>query len=278
LTMGVFYETIPNSLQKWILDQKMLFVATAPLSNTGHINVSPKGGPYFGIVDERTFWYHDLTGSGNETISHLHEPGNGRICIMFNAFEGPPKIVRLWGHGHVLENGTKDFSDFVAKQNVNLIPGTRSIIIVDVHQVGSSCGFSVPYYDFKAHRPILNDFFKKKEKKFLEGEEKESMDRYWAYKNAWSMDGLPGMKRALEAGKAHSVEPIKKMVGPHAPKNGTTHTDGFTLEQVFIIFLVAFIAGIMAATLSPNVLKNAIVAMRDQAEGRQAAWLPKSLR
>lgn len=97
--MGVFYETIPASLQKWILEQKLLYVATAPLANTGHINVSPKGGPYFGIVDERTFWYHDLTGSGNETISHLHEPGNGRICIMFNAFEGPPKIVRLWGKG-----------------------------------------------------------------------------------------------------------------------------------------------------------------------------------
>lgn len=97
--MGVFWETIPESLQKWILEQHLLFVASAPLSNTGHINVSPKGGKYFGIIDKCTFWYHDLSGSGNETISHLHEPGNGRICIMFNAFDGPPKIVRLWGHG-----------------------------------------------------------------------------------------------------------------------------------------------------------------------------------
>lgn len=63
------------------------------------VNVSPKGGPYFGLVDEKTFWYMDLTGSGNETISHLHEPSNGRITIMFNAFDGPPKIVRLWGKG-----------------------------------------------------------------------------------------------------------------------------------------------------------------------------------
>lgn len=80
--------------------------------------------------------------------------------------------------GRVLENGTKEFSDFIEKHNVNIIPGTRSIIIVDIHQVGSSCGFSVPYYDFKDYRPILNDFMEKKQKKFLAGEEKESMDRW----------------------------------------------------------------------------------------------------
>ena len=80
--------------------------------------------------------------------------------------------------GRVLENGTKDFSEFVVAHDVNIIPGTRSIIIVDVHQVGTSCGFSVPYYDFVGHRPILNEFMVKKEKKFLDGEEKESMDRF----------------------------------------------------------------------------------------------------
>ena len=97
--MGVFYETIPSRLQNWCRDQKVFWVATAPLSGNGHVNVSPKGGQYFGIPDESTFWYMDLTGSGNETISHLHERGNGRITIMFNAFEGPPQIVRFWGKG-----------------------------------------------------------------------------------------------------------------------------------------------------------------------------------
>jgi hypothetical protein len=95
--MGVFYETIPQSLIDWIREQKVFWVATAPLSKAGHINVSPKGGQYFGVIDEKTFWYHDLSGSGNETISHLYE--NGRITIMLNAFEGAPKIVRLWGYG-----------------------------------------------------------------------------------------------------------------------------------------------------------------------------------
>lgn len=104
--MGVFYEEIPKSLIPWILQQKLLYVSTAPLSGSGHVNVSPKGGPYFGVLDQKTFWYMDLTGSGNETISHLIEPGNGRITIMFNAFEGPPKIIRLWGKGKASRSGT----------------------------------------------------------------------------------------------------------------------------------------------------------------------------
>lgn len=161
-----------------VLAQKLLFVATAPLSGSGHVNVSPKGGEYFGIIDEKTFWYMDLTGSGSETLAHLHEPGNGRITIMFNAFEGAPKIVRLWGQGSVLENGTNEFSKFIKEHNVKTIPGTRSIIIVDIHQVGSSCGFSVPFYDFKEFRPTLNDHFAKLDAKYqASGEVKDSMDQ-----------------------------------------------------------------------------------------------------
>ena len=97
--MGVFYESIPDALISWIREQKVFWVATAPLAGNGHVNVSPKGGEYFGVPDAHSFWYLDLTGSGNETISHLHEPRNGRITVMFNAFEGPPRIVRLWGKG-----------------------------------------------------------------------------------------------------------------------------------------------------------------------------------
>jgi hypothetical protein len=74
----------------------------------------------------------DLTGSGIETHAHLYEPGNARICIMFMAFEGPPKIVRLWGKGTPLENGTQEFDAFVKEHDVECIPGSRSVIIVDV--------------------------------------------------------------------------------------------------------------------------------------------------
>lgn len=250
--MGQFFETIPPSLIKWILDQKVFWVATAPLSASGHVNVSPKGGQYFGVVDEKTFWYMDLTGSGNETISHLHEPGNGRVTIMFNAFEGPPRIMRLWGKGRVLENGTDEFEGFVKKHDVKTIPGTRSIVHVDIHQVGTSCGFSVPFYDFKEFRSTLNEFFGKKAEKYEAGNEAESMDRYWAYKNAWSMDGLPGMQRAQVAAKEKKVAPIKKMVGPLAPKKYVNAYGGVNVEVVVIIAIVCFLMGILLALYAPS--------------------------
>lgn len=99
--MGHFYETIPENIYNWILEQKMLFVSTAPLAASGHVNVSPKGGQYFGLIDDKTFWYMDLSGSGCETISHLKE--NGRITVMFCGFLGAPRIVRLWGFGELFQ-------------------------------------------------------------------------------------------------------------------------------------------------------------------------------
>jgi len=107
--------------------------------------------------------------------------------------------------GRVLENGTKEFSDFIEKHNVNIIPGTRSIIIVDVHQVGSSCGFSVPYYDFKEYRPILNEFMEKKQKKFLAGEEKESMDRWVTTSLLQSQFSAFSLRRCTVLSKANSA-------------------------------------------------------------------------
>ncbi|KAK4096043.1 hypothetical protein N658DRAFT_436915 [Parathielavia hyrcaniae] len=216
--MGKFFETIPDYLMKWILEQKVFWVATSPLAASGHVNVSPKGGPYFGLLDDRTFWYMDLTGSGNETISHLYEPGNGRITVMFNEFEGSPRIVRLFGHGSVLERGTQQFDDFVKKHDVEVIPSSRSIIIVRIHQVASSCGFSVPFYEFKSFRSTLNEVFAKREAKYRQGKEEEKMERYWAWKNAYSVDGLPGMQIGCSTGREAGIAPIEKMVGPMAPR------------------------------------------------------------
>jgi hypothetical protein len=79
--------------------------------------------------------------------------------------------------GRVLENGTSAFAEFVRSNDVETIPGTRSIIIVDIHQVGTSCGYSVPYYDFKAYRPVLNDHFAKMEQRFQSGKMNDSIER-----------------------------------------------------------------------------------------------------
>jgi hypothetical protein len=176
--MGKFFERIPDNLMQWIPEQKVFWVATSPLSASGHVNVSPKGGPYFGLLDDKTFWYMDLSGSGIETVSHLHEPGNGRITVMFNSFEGSPRIVRLFGHGSVLERGTRDFDDFTKKHDVEVIPSSRSIIIVRIHQVASSCGYSVPFYEFKSFRNTLNEVFAKREERYQQGKEDEKRERY----------------------------------------------------------------------------------------------------
>ncbi|KAF2623545.1 hypothetical protein BU25DRAFT_176485 [Macroventuria anomochaeta] len=247
--MGVYYETIPDSLKPWIHKQQMLLVGTAPLSGDGHINISPKGGTdFFGVLSPTQFWYMDLSGSGIETHAHLHEEGNGRICVMFMAFEGPPQIVRIWGEGRPIENGTPEYSRFVEEHNVKTIPGSRSIILIDVHQCATSCGFSVPYYDFVGHRPILNDFFEKKDAKFRAGDEKESMDRYWAWKSARSVDGMPGMKRGVEFAEQNAVAPLKKWKGVYAPggpkawgvRQVQEHTDK---GLVFLVLLLGIVIG-----------------------------------
>lgn len=175
--MGQFYEKIPTFLIKWILDQKIFWVATATLSQKGHINISPKGGQYFGVLNPTTFWYLDLSGSGVETISHLRQEGNDRITILLNAFEGQPQIVRLWGKGEVLEYGSDKFKAFVEENKVNAIAGSRAIIIVHIHQVSTSCGFSVPYYDFKAFRTTLNDFSVKRVAAEESGNKKDSIEQ-----------------------------------------------------------------------------------------------------
>lgn len=175
--MGQFFEAVPGFIAAWALKQQVFWVATAPLSESGHVNISPKGGLYFGLINDKTFWYMDLTGSGSETISHLYEPGNGRITVLFNAFEGPPRILRLFGHGRVLEHATPAFDDFVKKHDVKTIPGARAIVLVDIHQVGTSCGYSVPYFDFKAYRNTLNEFFAKRVDKAVKGETDESMEK-----------------------------------------------------------------------------------------------------
>jgi len=241
--MGVFYETIPDSLIKWILEQKIIYIASAPLSSNGHVNVSPKGGQYFGVVDNKTLWYLDLSGSGVETLSHLHEPGNGRITVMLNAFDGPPKIVRLWGQGSVLEFGSQEFDDFVGKHDVKTIPGTRSIVVVDIHQVGSSCGFSVPFYDFKEFRPTLNKHWETR----LDADGQLGMDKYWAYKNAWSMDGIPGMQRGVDVAKREQVKPIKKMVGPFAPEVMKKSANRIGSTSPVLVSVSSFCLGLLVA-------------------------------
>lgn len=163
--MGQTYTEIPAYLAEWIQNQHMFWVASAPLSGGGHINISPKGvADTFHVASPTQVWYEDLSGSGAETIAHIRE--NGRITILFNAFEGPPRIARLFGKGSYHEFGSAEYNKLLPPGVRQ--PGSRAVIVVDVWKVGTTCGYSVPYYTFVGHRVRLLDWAAKKEKLDLE--------------------------------------------------------------------------------------------------------------
>src|SRR5690348_14225958 len=132
--MGKTFNEIDDDLKKFIEAQKMFFVATAPAGAGGHINLSPKGLDTLRILGPKTVAYLDYTGSGIETIAHLRE--NGRIVIMLCAFDGPPKIVRLYGRGRSIEPHDAEWSALV--RHFTPLAGTRAIVAVELDRVADS--------------------------------------------------------------------------------------------------------------------------------------------
>ena len=173
--MGTLHETITPPVAEWIERQQMFFVATAPLDPEGHVNVSPKGLDTLRILDSVTVAYLDLTGSGAETVAHVRE--NGRITLMWNAFDGPPRIVRIHGRGEVA-----DLGDARVAGRFGAIPGARAVIIVHAQRVSDSCGYSVPLYTYTGQRTRLIEWAE---------EHADELDDYRSRKNAESIDGLP---------------------------------------------------------------------------------------
>jgi hypothetical protein len=178
--MGKTYDAIEQPLAEFIESQPLFFVATAPAGPTGHVNLSPKGLDTFRILDPHTVAYLDLTGSGVETIAHLRD--NGRITIMFCAFAGPPKIVRLYGRGEVIAPGHPEFAELAAR--FPTITGTRSVIRIAVERVADSCGYAVPRFDYAGQRRQLLDWAERKGP--------DDLITYRVEKNERSIDGLPG--------------------------------------------------------------------------------------
>jgi hypothetical protein len=180
--MGKIHRVITPELQAWNRAQRMFFVATGPLSADGHLNCSPKGGNTFRVLGDREVAYLDLTGSGIETISHIQE--NGRIVIMFCAFEGAPKILRLHGKASVIYPNDSEFP--VLKGQFPSHSGGRAIVKVLVRRISDSCGYAVPRLDFVEDRNALD--------KWTESKGPEALAAYRREKNAASIDDLPGYK------------------------------------------------------------------------------------
>jgi len=171
--------TLSPELQSFIRSQHLFFVASAPSGAGGHVNLSPKGIDTFRVLSPTRVAYLDFTGSGNETAAHLLQ--NGRVTIMFCAFEGKPLILRLYGRGRAVTADSPEFPALAA--HFPHFSGVRQVIVADLTRVQTSCGFGVPVLKFEADRDKL---IKWAEKKGPEG-----LREYREKKNRVSIDGLP---------------------------------------------------------------------------------------
>jgi hypothetical protein len=177
--MGKQFDAMLPEHETFIHQQHIFFVGSAPLSAEGHVNLSPKGHDALRILSANRVAYLDMTGSGNETSAHIHE--NGRVTVMFCAFEGAPKILRLYGTGTVVLPDTPEWEDLYPL--FTPLPGARQIIIIDIHKVQTSCGYSVPFMAYTGERDTLQRWAIQK------GE--EGLNQYRQEKNTKSIDGLP---------------------------------------------------------------------------------------
>ncbi|MGG8496000.1 pyridoxamine 5'-phosphate oxidase family protein [Tenacibaculum sp. TC6] len=174
--MAKFYTNITQRIQEFIANQKMFFVATAP--KEGRINLSPKGMDSFRILNEHTVAWLSVTGSGNETSAHLLE--NNRITVMFCAFEGAPNIVRIYGSATEIQENDTEWENY--SKLFPELPGARQIFIITVETVQTSCGMSIPFYEYKGERNQLNEW--------AESKGEAGIKTYWEEKNQVSIDGL----------------------------------------------------------------------------------------
>ncbi len=183
-TMGRTYAEITPELRGFIERQRMFFTASAPSGSDGHVNCSPKGLDSLAILGPRRVAYLDLVGSGAETLAHVRQ--NGRLLLMFCAFEGPPKIVRLHGRAVVRMPSEADYEELSRRFEVE--GARRCVIDLEVTRVSDACGYGVPLMEFQAERPQIADWARAKGP--------AGVEEYIAMKNAISIDGLPAVDPA----------------------------------------------------------------------------------
>ena len=173
--MSKITDSISDELKEFIQAQHIFFVGTA--MGDGHVNISPKGMDSFRVLGPQRVAWLNLTGSGNETATHI--AANPRMTLMFCAFEGKPKILRLYGQAEVHHAGTEGFNKLIG--HFQEIAGQRQLFDVRIELIQTSCGFAVPLMDFKKDRTMLKDWAEKKGEKGIQ--------EYWKEKNGTSLDG-----------------------------------------------------------------------------------------
>ncbi|MCZ6837094.1 MAG: pyridoxamine 5'-phosphate oxidase family protein [Planctomycetota bacterium] len=162
---------------EFIQQQHMFFVSTAP--DEGSINLSPKGLGGLHIKDSNTIHWLNLTGSGNETATHVRE--NGRMTLLFCAFEGTPRIMRVYGKARVVHPRNEAWTAMI--EQFGNPKGARQIFVLDIELVQKSCGYAIPLYEYQGQRDILP--------RWAENKTPEQIEAYWHEKNETSLNGQP---------------------------------------------------------------------------------------
>ncbi|KAL4946769.1 hypothetical protein BDV06DRAFT_208420 [Aspergillus oleicola] len=251
--MPKFYQTISPDLRDWALKQKVFFTASAPLSGQ-HINLSPKGLPdaSFAILGQNEAAYVDATGSGGETISHLRE--NGRITIMFCSFDAAPRIMRFFCTGSVIEWSDPEFNQYLERMGGKNLIGARAIIRLNVFKVQTSCGFGVPQLALSTDpetnepKPYLQDrkTLSNWAGKVVEAGGIRSYQSEW---NSRSLDGLPGLRTALQdSGQSVQLAKLSNWTRYNRDKIEFVKTSALLL---FVVMAVLQWAGLSTHTSHP---------------------------
>ena len=182
--MAKQFEALNADQRDFIQRQNIFFVSSATADS--RVNVSPREISALRIVNDNSVIYLDRTGSGNETAAHML--ADGRLTIMFCAFSGPPKIMRLYGKGNSIGWDSIEFEELISQYYDCSIPlGTRQIMKLKFDLVQTSCGYGVPLFDYTGERTAIENWHDNKGP--------DGIQSYWEEKNLTSMDGLPtGLK------------------------------------------------------------------------------------
>lgn len=182
--MAKQFSALEAKHRAFIARQHIFFTASAAAGT--RVNLSPRGTDWLRVLGDNAVCYLDRTGSGNETAAHLL--ADGRLTIMFCAVEGPPLILRLYGRGRVIHRDTEEYAGLVAERFGGEEPvGARQIVRLDFDLVQTSCGFGVPFYDYRGERQAMDRWAEAR----LREDGPEALADYRRAKNAASMDGLP---------------------------------------------------------------------------------------
>ncbi|MEF2071003.1 pyridoxamine 5'-phosphate oxidase family protein [Consotaella aegiceratis] len=199
--MAKQFAAIDATRREFIGRQKIFFTASAAAGT--RVNISPRSTDHLHVLSDNAVAYLDMTGSGSETSAHLI--ADGRLTLMFCAFEGAPLILRLYGRGHSAFHGSDEYEAFLDAHYGGVAPlGARQVVFLDVDLVQTSCGYGVPFFDYVGERPTMA--------RWAENKGPDGLVAYRCKNNAVSMDGLPtGMPEAEETAEQRSGHPAENI-------------------------------------------------------------------